>query len=213
MVYDPRKGDTIAERLDLKGNPNVNEDWATDVMTKEPITFVDFAQCRGPVCQALDRNGTPAKQLKAVAQNGSRTGACSRIWPGCAPKNDAAAQPAVAVKRLNGSKAGCGTPPPKRVATVAEARLLIGSRKLHAAVAKANGGEAAKTQAPAMSSAQSAERIAQAKVLRCRQKGGRLSSGRECERSGSETVGQSNCLAIFTNHQKEYSNMYWPTRG
>lgn len=68
MVYDPRKGDTIAERLDLKGNPNVNEDWAVDVKTKEEITFVDFARAEGRFIKHFDRNGNPSEMIKNVAQ-------------------------------------------------------------------------------------------------------------------------------------------------
>ncbi|MEZ4676915.1 MAG: hypothetical protein R2932_22100 [Caldilineaceae bacterium] len=72
MVYDPRKGDTIAERLDLKGNPNVNEDWATDVKTKEPITFVDFARAEGRFVKTLTATAIPSETIKAVAQERAR---------------------------------------------------------------------------------------------------------------------------------------------
>jgi len=44
IVYDPRKGDTMKERLDLKGNPSVQDDWYTIRKTGETIDFVDFAR-------------------------------------------------------------------------------------------------------------------------------------------------------------------------
>jgi pyruvate-ferredoxin/flavodoxin oxidoreductase len=58
FVHDPRKGDTLAERFSIEGNPNVDQDWAThtlsyldsDGMTqlKEvPFTAADFALYEG----------------------------------------------------------------------------------------------------------------------------------------------------------------------
>ncbi|MEZ4676914.1 MAG: hypothetical protein R2932_22095 [Caldilineaceae bacterium] len=80
------------------------------------------------------------------------------------PKNDAAAPTGGGSKAAERIGRPRRPPPPKRVATVAEARPLIGSRKPRPPLAaKANGGEAAKPAAPAMSSA-AAERIAQAKA-------------------------------------------------
>lgn len=67
MVYDPRKGETVRERLDLKGNPNVNEDWAVDVKTKEPITFVDFARGEGRFVKHFDKKGNPSAMLQGVS--------------------------------------------------------------------------------------------------------------------------------------------------
>ncbi|WED23125.1 2-oxoacid:acceptor oxidoreductase family protein [Vibrio sp. JC009] len=58
FVHDPRKGETLADRFSIEGNPDVNEDWAThtlsylddDGMTqlKEvPFTAADFALYEG----------------------------------------------------------------------------------------------------------------------------------------------------------------------
>jgi hypothetical protein len=63
LVYDPRKGETVRERLDLKGNPNMNEDWALDVKTKQPITFVDFARGEGRFVKHFDKQGNPSEML------------------------------------------------------------------------------------------------------------------------------------------------------
>ncbi|MFQ5608290.1 MAG: thiamine pyrophosphate-dependent enzyme, partial [Candidatus Zixiibacteriota bacterium] len=43
-VYDPRKGDTFRERLDLSGNPSVKKDWHTDSKSGELHDFVWFAR-------------------------------------------------------------------------------------------------------------------------------------------------------------------------
>ena len=40
MVYDPNKGNSIKERLDLKGNPSVKDDWYTIRKTKETMTLL-----------------------------------------------------------------------------------------------------------------------------------------------------------------------------
>ena len=63
LVYDPRKGETVRERLDLKGNPNMNDDWALDVKSKQPITFVDFARGEGRFVKHFDKQGNPSEML------------------------------------------------------------------------------------------------------------------------------------------------------
>jgi pyruvate/2-oxoacid:ferredoxin oxidoreductase beta subunit len=47
LVYDPRKGDLIRERISLQGNPVMKEDWFTNPKTGEPIDFIAFAQTEG----------------------------------------------------------------------------------------------------------------------------------------------------------------------
>lgn len=66
LIYDPRKGETIRERLDLKGNPNPNEDWMIDPKTKEPYTFIDFARGEGRFAKHFDKNGNAGEMLHAV---------------------------------------------------------------------------------------------------------------------------------------------------
>ncbi|MEZ4726315.1 MAG: thiamine pyrophosphate-dependent enzyme [Caldilineaceae bacterium] len=63
LVYDPRKGETIRERLDLKGNPNINDDWAMDLKTKEEITFINFARTEGRFAKHFDKQGNPSEML------------------------------------------------------------------------------------------------------------------------------------------------------
>lgn len=69
LVYDPRKGETIRERLDLKGNPNMNEDWAVDLKTKEPITFIDFARGEGRFVKHFDKQGKASEMLEQVTKD------------------------------------------------------------------------------------------------------------------------------------------------
>ena len=47
FIFDPRKGESIKECLDLKGNPSVNEDWHIDLKTGEVFDFVWFARGEG----------------------------------------------------------------------------------------------------------------------------------------------------------------------
>lgn len=63
LIYDPRKGDTFRERLDLKGNPAVQEDWYINPKTKEPFTFIDFARGEGRFAKHFDADGNPSPML------------------------------------------------------------------------------------------------------------------------------------------------------
>jgi pyruvate ferredoxin oxidoreductase beta subunit len=57
LVYDPRKGDTIRERLSLQGNPSAKEDWYVNPKTKQAFTFVDFARGEGRFSKHFDQDG------------------------------------------------------------------------------------------------------------------------------------------------------------
>lgn len=66
LIYDPRKGDTIRERLDLKGNPAMREDWYTIKKTGETIDFITFARTEGRFARNFEKDGTPADILWAA---------------------------------------------------------------------------------------------------------------------------------------------------
>ena len=66
FVYDPRKGDTIKERLTLKGNPAADEDWYTIKKTGETIDFITFARSEGRFAKQFDREGNPSETLLAA---------------------------------------------------------------------------------------------------------------------------------------------------
>ncbi len=69
FVYDPRKGDRIAERLDLKGNPSIYDDWYIDPKTKKPFTFIDFARTEGRFAKHFDKDGNPDEVLLAANED------------------------------------------------------------------------------------------------------------------------------------------------
>ena len=53
LIYDPRKGDTIRERLSLQGNPAVNDDWWTQSQDRRAGRLHRLLPQRGPLRQAL----------------------------------------------------------------------------------------------------------------------------------------------------------------
>ena len=63
FVYDPRKGDRIKERMDLKGNPAVKSDWYTLPKTNEVVDFVYFARTEGRFAKHFDRDGNPSDAI------------------------------------------------------------------------------------------------------------------------------------------------------
>src|SRR5262245_2336172 len=69
LVYDPRKGNTIKERLSLQGNPAMKEDWYTNPKTKETVTFIDFARSEGRFSKHFDREGQPSETLLRATED------------------------------------------------------------------------------------------------------------------------------------------------
>ncbi|RMH01626.1 MAG: 4Fe-4S dicluster domain-containing protein [Planctomycetota bacterium] len=63
LIHDPRAGESLAERISLKGNPALKEDWATDPRTGQPLTFVDFARTEGRFRKHFDQDGNPDQSL------------------------------------------------------------------------------------------------------------------------------------------------------
>ena len=63
FTYDPRKGDTIRDRLNLKGNPAMKEDWYTVPKTDETIDFLTFARTEGRFAKNFAKDGTPSQIL------------------------------------------------------------------------------------------------------------------------------------------------------
>jgi pyruvate ferredoxin oxidoreductase beta subunit len=66
LVYDPRNGDTIRERLSLKGNPALRSDWYTVPKTGEEINFLTFARSEGRFSRQFDRDGNASETLLAA---------------------------------------------------------------------------------------------------------------------------------------------------
>ena len=64
IIYDPRKGDTLRERISLQGNPAVNEDWWTNPKTGQQVDFIDFARSEGRFVKHFDKEGNPSETLQ-----------------------------------------------------------------------------------------------------------------------------------------------------
>jgi pyruvate ferredoxin oxidoreductase beta subunit len=66
LVYDPRTGDTIRERLSLRGNPALRSDWYAVPKTGEEINFITFARSEGRFAKQFDKDGNPSETLLAA---------------------------------------------------------------------------------------------------------------------------------------------------
>jgi pyruvate/2-oxoacid:ferredoxin oxidoreductase beta subunit/NAD-dependent dihydropyrimidine dehydrogenase PreA subunit len=69
LVYDPRKGNTIRERLSLQGNPAIKDDWWLNPKTGKVVDFIDFARSEGRFEKHFDKNGNPSETLLAAKQD------------------------------------------------------------------------------------------------------------------------------------------------
>lgn len=69
LVYDPRKGDKIADRLSLQGNPAPKEDWYTNPKSGETFDFVTFARTEGRFAKHFDAEGNPSPELEMAKQD------------------------------------------------------------------------------------------------------------------------------------------------
>ncbi|MBI4467130.1 MAG: 4Fe-4S binding protein [Acidobacteria bacterium] len=65
FVYDPRKGERMRERFDLRGNPAVKEDWYVNPKTGQPVDFMAFARTEGRFRRHFGPDGNPSEALKA----------------------------------------------------------------------------------------------------------------------------------------------------
>jgi pyruvate ferredoxin oxidoreductase beta subunit len=69
FTYDPRRGETLAERLSLQGNPALRDDWFRTA-AGEPVDFVSFARTEGRFAAHFDAHDVPTPEL--VATNADR---------------------------------------------------------------------------------------------------------------------------------------------
>ncbi len=69
LIHDPRKGERLSERLDLRGNPGVKEDWYTIPKTGEQIDFITFARTEGRFSKHFGKDGKPSKELLVAQQD------------------------------------------------------------------------------------------------------------------------------------------------
>ncbi len=61
--YDPRAGKTIKEKLDLRGNPSLNDVWFKDPKTGETKDFTWFARQEERFAKLFKKDGTPTEPL------------------------------------------------------------------------------------------------------------------------------------------------------
>jgi pyruvate/2-oxoacid:ferredoxin oxidoreductase beta subunit/NAD-dependent dihydropyrimidine dehydrogenase PreA subunit len=69
LVFDPRKGDRMRERLSLQGNPSLKSDWWTHPKTRREVNFLDFAQSEGRFTKHFDAEGKPSETLLRAQQD------------------------------------------------------------------------------------------------------------------------------------------------
>ena len=62
MTYDPRKGESIAERISLQGNPATRDDWFKSSDGTQ-VDFVHFARTEGRFAKQFDKEGNPTPEL------------------------------------------------------------------------------------------------------------------------------------------------------
>lgn len=65
FTYDPRRGDSIAQRLSLQGNPALKEDWAK-LPDGSVVDFLAFARTEGRFAQHFGADGTPTPEILAT---------------------------------------------------------------------------------------------------------------------------------------------------
>ena len=69
FIHDPRAGSRLKERIDLKGNPAVKEDWYTIRKTGETIDFLSFARSEGRFAKHFDSQGNPSETILAAQED------------------------------------------------------------------------------------------------------------------------------------------------
>ncbi|MGI9428100.1 MAG: thiamine pyrophosphate-dependent enzyme [Bythopirellula sp.] len=69
LIFDPRKGERVKERLSLQGNPAMKSDWWTNPKTSEEVTFFDFARSEGRFVKHFDGEGNPSQTLTRTQQD------------------------------------------------------------------------------------------------------------------------------------------------
>jgi len=65
FTYDPRRGDRLAERLSLQGNPAPKDDWAT-LPDGTVVDFCAFARTEGRFAPHFAADGTPSPEILAT---------------------------------------------------------------------------------------------------------------------------------------------------
>src|SRR5436190_11839572 len=115
LIYDPRKGDTIRDRLSLQGNPAVNDDWWKNPKSGQVVDFIDFARSEGRFGKHFDKDGNPSPTLLMAKQDRLENWKLLQELAGARGKGGtkaAAAKPAAEAKPA--AKAGNGAAAPAK---------------------------------------------------------------------------------------------------
>jgi len=65
LTYDPRRGETLHERLSLQGNPALRDDWAK-APDGSAVDFLAFARTEGRFAPHFGPDGTPTEEILAT---------------------------------------------------------------------------------------------------------------------------------------------------
>ena len=65
FTYDPRRGEAIAQRLSLQGNPALKVDWSS-LPDGTPVDFLTFARSEGRFSPHFSRDGQPTAEILAT---------------------------------------------------------------------------------------------------------------------------------------------------
>jgi pyruvate ferredoxin oxidoreductase beta subunit len=68
FTYDPRRGQTMAKRLSLQGNPAPKEDWAS-APDGSRIDFLTFARTEGRFAPHFAADGSPTPEIEATQED------------------------------------------------------------------------------------------------------------------------------------------------
>jgi pyruvate ferredoxin oxidoreductase beta subunit len=68
LVHDPRKGDTLASRLSLQGNPAAHDDWYVKGDGTQ-VDFIHFARTEGRFAKQFDSEGTPTPEMHKAQED------------------------------------------------------------------------------------------------------------------------------------------------
>ncbi|MCZ2154910.1 MAG: 4Fe-4S binding protein [Bryobacterales bacterium] len=69
MMFDPRNGESVRERLSLSGNPAPREDWYVPGRDDKPLDFVAFAATEERFAPYFTADGAPGTALLLANQN------------------------------------------------------------------------------------------------------------------------------------------------
>lgn len=69
FIYDPRKGKTIKDKLALKGNPEINQDWHKIPNTEKIIDFISFARKEKRFSNYFEDDESPKPELMKLQNN------------------------------------------------------------------------------------------------------------------------------------------------